>query len=103
MTARITLILFLACLTCGFAQQKESTKTKALRNSIETKERAIRQDVPMTNSIRKAYKDGTRDFSGKPGPNYWQLKTDYTIQASINPSTQILAGSEKIEVYNNSK
>lgn len=82
-----------------FAQQN----TTPQRTSIETTKRSIRQDVPMTNSIRKAFAAGTRDFSGKPGPAYWQLETDYTIQASIDPATQVITGNEKILVHNNSK
>jgi hypothetical protein len=81
-----------------FAQQNANQ-----RSSIELPTRTIRQDVPMTNSIRKAFAAGTRDFSGKPGPNYWQLETDYTIQASIDPATQTITGTEKILVHNNSK
>lgn len=86
-----------------FAGLAFSQQTLPQRKTIETDKRSIRMDVPLTNTIRKAYKDGTRDFSGKPGPNYWQLQTDYTIQATLNPATQLLYGSEKIEVYNNSK
>lgn len=86
--------------TAAFAQQNS---LKPLRNSIETETRVIRQDVPMTNSIRKAFAEGTRDFSGTPGPNYWQLETDFTIHASLDPSTQTITGSEKILVHNNSK
>ncbi|RFS16791.1 M1 family metallopeptidase [Emticicia sp. C21] len=81
-----------------FAQQ-----TIPQRTSIETTRRSIRQDVPMTNAIRKAFAAGTRDFTGKPGPNYWQLEADYTIQASIDPATQVITGTEKILVHNNSK
>lgn len=86
--------------TAAFAQQNS---LKPLRNTIETETRVIRQDVPMTNSIRKAFAEGTRDFSGTPGPNYWQLETDFTIHASLDPSTQTITGSEKILVHNNSK
>ncbi len=95
-------ILFLLFFTCtfAFAQQNE---LKPIRSSIETESRAIHQYVPMTNSIRKAFDEGTRDFTGKPGPNYWQLETDFTIQASLNPSTQTITGTEKILVHNNSK
>jgi len=59
-------------------------------------------DVPMTNSIRKAFAEGTRDFTGSPGANYWQIQTDYDINASLNPSTQIITGSETITLHNNS-
>src|SRR5688572_701651 len=94
MNARIFLFLMLASTSLSFAQQ---------RKTVETTKRSIRMDVPLTSSIRKALKDGTRDFSGKPGPNYWQLQTDYTIQASLDPHTQTITGTEKIDVYNNSK
>lgn len=97
MLARIILFLLIICSTLLYAQQ-----TTPLRKAIDTQERAIRRDVPLTNSIRKAIKDGTRDFSGKPGPHYWQLQTDYTIQASLDPHTQTISGTEKIDVYNNS-
>jgi hypothetical protein len=64
--------------------------------------RAIRRDVPMTNAIRRAFEAGTRDWSGRPGPNYWQLETDYTIQVRLDPATQTLSGSETITLRNNS-
>ena len=36
-------------------------------------ERAVRRDIPMTNIIRRAMAAGTRDSTGRPGRNYWQL------------------------------
>ncbi len=73
-----------------------------LQPSIATGHRAIRRDIPLTNAIRSAMDQGTRDFTGKPGPNYWQLQTDYTIEVRLDPQTQILSGSETIIVHNNS-
>ena len=64
--------------------------------------RAIRRDVPMTNAIRKAWDAGTRDATGRPGPSYWQLQTDYTIRVSLDPATQTLTGTETITLHNNS-
>ena len=64
--------------------------------------RAVRRDVPMTNSIRRAWEAGTRDKSGRPGPNYWQLETDYTIDAKLDPATQTITGSETIALHNES-
>jgi len=98
MIKRITFLALLTTTTVALAQQ-----TLPIRKSMETSKRSIRLDVPMTNSIRKAFTAGTRDFSGKPGPNYWQLETDYLIKASLDPGTQIITGSEKISVHNNSK
>ncbi|WP_075352387.1 M1 family metallopeptidase [Algoriphagus marinus] len=91
------LLLFLSFQT--FAQQKAPIPQ---RETVETQNRAIRMDVPLTNSIRRAFEAGTRDFSGKPGPNYWQLETDFTIKASLNPSNQTITGSEKILIHNSS-
>ena len=65
-------------------------------------ERAIRRDIPVTNAIRRAYEAGTRDSTGKPGRNYWQLRTDYTIQARLDPSTQTITGREIIALHNES-
>lgn len=64
--------------------------------------RAIRRDIPLTNAIRRAMDAGTRDFSGRPGPNYWQLETDFTIRVSLDPKAGTLTGSETIVVHNNS-
>jgi hypothetical protein len=64
--------------------------------------RAIRRDVPMTNAIRRAHDAGTRDHTGRPGPAYWQLRTDYEIDARLDPSTQTISGTETITLHNDS-
>ena len=64
--------------------------------------RAIRRDVPLTNMIRRAFDAGTRDMTGRPGPNYWQLQTDFVISARLDPDTQSITGTETITVHNNS-
>lgn len=97
---RKLLFILLLSTSASLAQQ---TNPIPQRNSIESDHRVIRRDVPMTNSIRKAFEAGTRDFSGKPGPNYWQLETDFAIEVSLDPATQTLTGTEKILVHNNSK
>lgn len=63
-------------------------------------ERAVRRDVPMTNAIRRAHAAGTRDSSGRPGRSYWQLRTDYTIRAKLDPATSLLSGTETITLRN---
>ena len=65
-------------------------------------ERAIRRDVPMTNAIRRAFDAGTRDQTGRPGPKYWQLQVDYTINARLDPATQTITGTERVVLQNNS-
>jgi len=64
--------------------------------------RAIRRDVPLTNGIRRAFEAGTRDRTGRPGPNYWQLRTDYRIDIRLDPPTDTLTGTETITLHNDS-
>ena len=64
--------------------------------------RAIRRDIPITNAIRRAYAAGTRDSTGRPGRNYWQLKTDYAIRVRLDAATQRLTGTETITLRNES-
>jgi hypothetical protein len=56
----------------------------------------------MTNAIRRAHAAGTRDSTGRPGRNYWQLRTDYTIAVRLDPATQRLTGRETIVLHNTS-
>jgi hypothetical protein len=65
-------------------------------------ERAIRRDIPITNAIHQAYERATRDSTGTPGRNYWQLRTDYTIAARLDPTTQTITGRETITLHNES-
>lgn len=104
---KIKLIIGLLLLNCGFVfGQAQTTETPLnptiLQDSGALQKRAIRRNIPLTNTIQKAYKAGTRDTSGRPGANYWQLKTDFSINASLNPATQTITGSETISLHNNS-
>jgi hypothetical protein len=65
-------------------------------------QRAVRRDIPMTNAIRRAFAAGTRDSSGRPGPRYWQLRTDYTISARLDTATSRLTGRETVVIHNTS-
>ena len=65
-------------------------------------ERTVRRDIPQTNMIRRAFAAGTRDSTGRPGRNYWQLWTDYTISARLDPATSRITGRESIVLHNNS-
>jgi hypothetical protein len=100
MILRIAVALFLLAATPGNplavgAQQAAQPAAAAVP-------RAIRRDVPLTNSIRRAYEARTRDMTGRPGPNYWQLQADYTIQATLDPPSHTITGSETIVIHNTS-
>jgi hypothetical protein len=64
--------------------------------------RGIRRTIPITDMIRRAFEAGTRDSTGRPGPKYWQTTTDYTIHASLDPTTSVVTASETIVLHNNS-
>jgi hypothetical protein len=99
MIRRVAFALVLSLLGAAALQQ---TSVVAQSGAAAALPRAIRRDVPMTNAIRRAFDAGTRDASGRPGPNYWQLQTDYTISVSLDPATQTLTGTETIVLHNNS-
>jgi len=63
-------------------------------------DRAVRRDLPMPPSFRKAYGMGTRDSSGAPGKRYWSQRVDYKIDAKLDPATNQLSGSEVITLHN---
>src|SRR5512146_1038880 len=65
-------------------------------------ERAIRRDIPLTNSIRRAFAAGTRDSTGRPGRKYWQLWMDYNIHVRLDPAQSGITGSETIRLRNDS-
>ena len=64
MTKRLALSFLLTCaLTTG-----SSGVVAQSGGTAPLPERAIRRDVPMTNAIRRAFDAGTRDRTGRPGP-----------------------------------
>ena len=49
-----------------------------------------------------ALQRGTRSQDGSPGPNYWQVYSEYDIDVSLDPETGNLSGSETIRFHNRS-
>jgi hypothetical protein len=84
----------------AIAQEAESRAGAAAQTADAP--RAIRRDVPMTSAIRRAFEAGTRNRTGRPGQNYWQLQTDYVINARLDPPTHTITGSETITIHNTS-
>jgi len=60
------------------------------------------QELYMPRNIKKAFANGTRDMSGKPGKNYWQNKGIYDVKVKVDAKTKIVSGSETIQYSNNS-
>ncbi len=62
----------------------------------------MRRDIPLTNMIRRAFAAGTRDSTGRPGAHYWQIWTDYAIEARLDAPAGVVTGHERVTVQNNS-
>jgi len=104
MTARFaTAIALTAILSFAVAPSNAQTTAPATQSKAgRIPERPVRRDIPMTRMIQRAFAAGTRDSTGRPGRNYWQLWTDYKINASMDPATSIVTGRETVTIRNNS-
>jgi len=60
-------------------------------------------DFYIPRDIKAAYTRGSRSYDGNPGTEYFQNQVDYIIDASFDPITRKLEGSELIVFHNNSK
>src|SRR4029079_4485528 len=92
-------LLALAAACTSTVQSPPASSTPSGSTSVE---RAVQRTTPLTKIIRRAFAAGTRDSSGRPGRNYWQLRTDYTINVRLEPSTQRMTGTETVAIKNNS-
>ena len=63
-------------------------------------ERAIRRTVPITRAFERGLSAGVRDSSGQPAPGYWQLRTDYRIDARLDPPSGSVTGIETVTITN---
>ena len=61
---------------------------------------AQKGSIQLPLNFQKAFEKNTRSFNGKPGTNYWQNKSDYSIKANLNPAERMLTGEEKVTYYN---
>lgn len=59
-------------------------------------------DIYTPPCIKNAIKNQTRTEKGLPGDSHWQNRAEYKIQASLDPQSRLLSGSETINYYNNS-
>jgi len=104
MTARFLIAIALPAMLSLAVAPSNAQRTAAATQKAAGKipERPVRRDIPMTRMIQRAFAAGTRDSTGRPGRNYWQLWTDYKINASLDPATSIVTGRETVTIRNNS-
>ena len=93
-------VLLAALIALGACATASVKPAPAPVSSNPFPERAVRRDLPVWPSLRRAYATGTRDSSGAPARGYWQQKVDYRIDASLDQATNRLRGSETITLHN---
>ncbi|MEO8880086.1 MAG: M1 family metallopeptidase [Gemmatimonadaceae bacterium] len=64
--------------------------------------RPIPGAVIISPAFARAIANGTRTRTGEPGPRNWVQHARYSIDASIDPATNTLTGSEHVIYLNNS-
>ncbi|MEM7786612.1 MAG: M1 family metallopeptidase [Bacteroidota bacterium] len=64
-------------------------------------QRVLPYPVMPPPQFERAIQNGTRTLSGAPGPNYWQNRADYDIDARLDADTRTLSASGTITYTNN--
>ncbi len=59
-------------------------------------------DLFFPRNFEASYNKGIRSQDGKPGPNYWQNRSNYKIQVELNPKENEVEGYQETTYYNNS-
>jgi hypothetical protein len=58
--------------------------------------------LPIPPGLQAAYAQGTRNRSGAPGENYWQIRPAYELVARLDPATATVHGSGTVSFINTS-
>lgn len=56
----------------------------------------------LPKNFEASYEKGIRNMNGAPGANYWQNRTDYQIEVSLDPKEAEVEVSQEAVYYNNS-
>lgn len=70
--------------------------------ALDTAGRPYLRPVVPDEGYQAAVQRGTRSQTGAPGPQYWQQRVRYSIQASLDPESRRVTGSERIVYHNRS-
>jgi hypothetical protein len=70
--------------------------------ALDTAGRPYLRPVQAEEGYVAAVSNGTRSATGAPGPRYWQQRVRYSIQASLDPESRRVTGTERIVYHNRS-
>jgi peptidase M1-like protein len=95
---RATLTLFAVLSGCSSARTSPVAAPTPGTEGARTRSLA----VPALDAFERAVTNGTRTRTGTPGPRYWQQRTDYRLEAELNPVSKRLTGKGSLTYYNRS-
>jgi Peptidase family M1 domain len=70
--------------------------------ALDTAGRPYLRPIVPEEGYTAAVRNRTRSQNGAPGPGYWQQRVRYSIQASLDPATRRITGTERIVYHNRS-
>ncbi|MDX1577392.1 MAG: hypothetical protein R3266_02865, partial [Gemmatimonadota bacterium] len=83
------------------AQQQAEEAPPATAGEELVSEVPVFMPVTPPPGYQRAVEAGTRSEDGRPGPEYWQQRVDYSIDVSLDPATARITGSEVATLHNN--
>jgi hypothetical protein len=92
-------IVALAVPVAALAQRRQPSVP---HSEARTNPRPVPGPVIVPPEFSRAIANGTRTRSGEPGPRNWVQHARYSIDASIEPATNTLRGTERVRYINNS-
>ncbi|HED65817.1 MAG TPA: M1 family peptidase [Planctomycetes bacterium] len=94
MKVRLLPLSILLPFLCSLAPASYGQELDSFRKASAREDTTIFSplDLPTPNRIRTA--------SGAPGPDYWQQRVDYSIQASLDPETRTVTATEHVTYHN---
>ena len=99
MHSRFVLVgLVLSVLGTGSA----TAQPAATADTTAQQRRAIPYPITPDRAFEQAIEQGTRTRTGAPGPTYWTNTAEYDLEATVDPTDNVLTGSGTIRYQNNS-
>jgi len=84
----LRIALFVSALALCVASAQAQPALSSADTAIQ--QRPIPSPVTLPQSVERAVEEGTRTRSGRPGPDYWMNTAHYDLEASLNPTSEIL-------------
>jgi hypothetical protein len=101
-TSLVLLLLASSWVSSGHSPPGLEAQEAQEAREVVTPRRPIPGPVVPPPFFRAALERGTRSPDGRPGPGYWQVYTEYDIDARLDPSSGLLSGFQTIRFHNRS-